>query len=119
MILAKVALSGLRKVPAGGIVLTGGTANLKGLPEIVADYGKCTVRVGSPAATLGLPPELARSSFATGVGLILWSIQHKHPGGVAMSVTVNAGVMERLKGWFGRFASRKTSPPQGAAGVRA
>lgn len=119
MILAKVAESGLRKVPPGGIVLTGGTAELGGLAEIVADYGKCTVRVGSPSANLGLPAELERSTFATGVGLILWSIQHKHPGGVALSVTVSDSVLGRLKGWLGKFASRGPVTPSGATGVRA
>ena len=119
MVLARVAQSGLRKVPTGGIVLTGGTANLPGLAEIVADYGKCHVRVGSPIATLGLPPELAQSTFATGVGLILWSIQHRHPGAVAMSVTVNEGVLVRLKGWLGRVAARRAAPTHGATGVRA
>jgi cell division protein FtsA len=119
MILGKVAESGLKKVPPGGIVLTGGTANLTGLTEIAADYGKCAVRVGSPSASLGLPAELERSAFATGVGLILWSIQHKHPGGVALTVTVNDGVLSKLKGWFGKFASRTPVPPSGATGVRA
>lgn len=110
MILARVAESGLRKVPAGGIVLTGGTANLDGLADIVGDYGKCTVRVGSPAASLGLPAQLEQSTWATSVGLILWTIQHQHPGGVALSVTMNDSVLQRLKGWFGRFAPRKAEP---------
>jgi cell division protein FtsA len=107
MVLHKVGQSGLTKVPPGGIVLTGGCANLPGLAEIAADYGKCRIRVGTPSATLGLPPELEQSSFSTAVGLLLWAIQHQHPGAVAESVTLNANVLGRLKGWFSRLAPHR------------
>jgi cell division protein FtsA len=109
MVLHKVSISGLSKVPPGGIVLTGGCANLPGLAEIVADYGKCAVRVGTPSATLGLPPELEQSSFSTAVGLLLWAIQHRHPGAVAESVTLDANVLDRLKGWFSRLTPRRVT----------
>jgi cell division protein FtsA len=106
MVLHKVNQAGFSKVPPGGIVLTGGCANLDGLAEIFADYGKCAVRIGSPSSTLGLPPELEHSSFSTAVGLLLWAIQHRHPGAVAESVTLDANVLNRLKGWFSRFTPR-------------
>jgi cell division protein FtsA len=112
MVLHKVMQSGLTRVPPGGIVLTGGCANLPGLAEIVADYGKCTVRVGTPQRTLGLPPELEHSSYSTAVGLLLWAIQHRHPGAVAESVTLNANVLDQLKGWFTRFTPRRVTPPR-------
>lgn len=119
MVLQKVSQSGLSKVPPGGIVLTGGCANLPGLAEITADYGKCAVRVGSPSTTLGLPPELEHSSFATAVGLLLWAIQHRHPGAVAESVTLNANVVSRLRGWFSRFTSRRSTSVAPVTGVHA
>ena len=103
MILHKASQAGLVKVPLGGVVLTGGSANLAGLAEIVADYGKCEVRIGSPVASLGLPAELEQSSFATGVGLLRWAIQHRHPGAIAASVSVNQSALGKLKGWFSRF----------------
>jgi cell division protein FtsA len=112
MVLHKVSQSGLTKVPPGGIVLTGGCANLPGLAEIAADYGKCAVRIGAPSATLGLPSELEHSSFSTAVGLLLWAIQHRHPGAVAESVTLDANVLHRLKGWFSRLTPRRVTPPR-------
>lgn len=112
MVLHKVSLSGLTKVPPGGIVLTGGCANLPGLAEIAADYGKCAVRIGAPSATLGLPPELEHSSFSTAVGLLLWAIQHRHPGAVAESITLDANVVDRLKGWFSRLTPHRVTPPR-------
>jgi cell division protein FtsA len=112
MVLHKVRQSGLTKVPPGGIVLTGGCANLPGLVEIVADYGKCAVRIGTPSGTLGLPPELEHSSFSTAVGLLLWAIQHRHPGAVAESVTLDTNVLDRFKGWFSRLTPRRVTPPR-------
>lgn len=107
MVIYKISQSGLTKVPPGGIVLTGGCANLHGLAEIAAEYGKCLVRVGTPSGVLGLPSELEQSSFSTAVGLLLWAIQHRHPGAVAESVTLNANVLSRLSGWFSRFTPRR------------
>jgi cell division protein FtsA len=112
MVLHKVMQSGLTRVPPGGIVLTGGCANLPGLSQIVADYGKCAVRVGRPLGALGLPTELEDSSYSTAVGLLIWAIQHRHPGAVAKSVTINTNVLDRLKGWFTRFTPRRVTPPR-------
>jgi cell division protein FtsA len=109
MILYKASQAGLTKVPPGGIVLTGGCANLAGLAEIVADYGKCQVRIGSPAASLGLPLELEHSSFSTGVGLLLWAIQHRHPGAIASSIEINESVFGKLRGWFSKLTPRSAA----------
>jgi cell division protein FtsA len=110
MVLHKVGQAGLTRVPPGGIVLTGGCANLPGLAEIAADYGKCEVRVGTPPPTLGLPPELEQSSFSTAVGLLLWAIQHRHPGAIATSVTLNTGTLDKIRGWMSKLASRRVLP---------
>jgi cell division protein FtsA len=118
MVLHKVIQSGLTRVPPGGIVLTGGCANLPGLAEIAADYGKCEVRVGRPLETLGIPSELEHSSYSTAVGLLIWAIQHRGPGAIAKSVTLNTNVLGRLKGWFIRFTSRRATPPR-VVGIRA
>jgi cell division protein FtsA len=118
MVLHKVIQSGLTRVPPGGIVLTGGCANLPGLAEIAADYGKCEVRVGRPLETLGIPSELEHSSYSTAVGLLIWAIQHRDPGAIAKSVTLNTNVLGRLKGWFIRFTSRRATPPR-VVGIRA
>ena len=109
LVLHRVAETGLTRIPPGGLVLTGGCANLPGLAEIAADYGKCNVRIGSPSSALGLPPELERSSFATGVGLLLWGIQRRHAGAVLPDVSINEPVLERLKGWLSRLAPKRTT----------
>jgi cell division protein FtsA len=104
LILHKVADSGLDRVPLGGIVLTGGSANLPGLAEIVAEYGDCRVRVGRPSPALGLPEELQRAAFSTAVGLVLWGVGHRHAGGIAPEVQLSPSVMGWLRGWFSKLS---------------
>src|SRR5690606_5399074 len=96
LVLTKLKDAGMSRVPPGGIVITGGCANLPGLAEIVADYGKCKARVGSPTEGLGLPPELEQPSFSTAVGLLLWAAHYRHIGAYAPDVTVATPVMERM-----------------------
>lgn len=110
LVLQKVALSGLRRVPPAGIVLTGGSADLHGLADVAAEYGSCMVRVGSPISALGLPEELEHSSFSTAVGLLLWAIQQRHAGAVSPDVALNPSVAMRLRGWLGRLTRTGGSP---------
>ena len=107
LVLTKVRDSGLTRVPPGGIVLTGGSANLPGLAEIAADYGSCKVRVASPTDGLGLPAELQQPSFSTAVGLLLWATHYRHAGAMAPEVTVAEPVMERVRGWLSKLAFRR------------
>ena len=113
MVLAKVDEAGFKRVPMGGIVFTGGCSNLHGLVEVAQDYGRCPVRLGAPSTTLGIPPELEDSKFATGVGLLLWGIRRRHAGAVALDVTVSPSVQQRLRNWMARLMFR------GAAEARA
>ncbi|MDE2766257.1 MAG: cell division protein FtsA [Chloroflexota bacterium] len=106
MVLAKVNEAGFKRMPMGGIVFTGGCSNLHGLVEVAQDYGKCPVRLGAPSANLGIPAELEDSKFATGVGLLLWGIRHRHAGAVARDVTVSPLVQQRLRTWMARLMFR-------------
>ena len=115
LVLHKVGASGLTQVPPGGIVLTGGCANLAGLAEVVADYGKCPVRIASPSSALGLPEELEHASYSTVVGLLLWAVQHRHAGATVFDVTVAEPAMARLRGWLSRLSPRRASPKPGGA----
>ena len=60
---------------AAGIVLTGGTANLKGIVELSEDITKLPVRVGKPTGISGLVNMVDDPKFATGVGLVMYGLQ--------------------------------------------
>ncbi len=95
--------AGLDRMPPAGLVITGGTANLAGLVELAQDYAGCPVRRGHPSPALGLPQEMEDSSFATSVGLLLWSINNRHPRPITNKVVFSVPVAQRLKNWFSRL----------------
>jgi cell division protein FtsA len=61
-----------KKPLGGGVVLTGGGANLPGVEELAADVFGMPVRIGSPLPLLGgLMDECRNPLYATAVGLVL------------------------------------------------
>ena len=77
MIVLKVRQSGLREFPAGGIVLTGGGAEMTGLRELVQKTLGGQVRIAYPDGIAGLPAQLRKPAFSASVGLLLWGIKHQ------------------------------------------
>ena len=109
LMMQRLASNGVVRIPSGGIVLTGGSAALPGLAEIVADYGKCQVRIGVPSGVWGLPEEYANATYSTSVGLLLWAIRQNTA--VAERSAPRAAAAPRSGGWFSRLMGRQ---PAGA-----
>jgi len=63
-------------IPAG-LVLTGGTANLRGITELTHEITHLPVRVGIPADLLGVSEYLRDPAYATSVGLLLWTMKNQ------------------------------------------
>ena len=76
-ILLKVRQSGLRQIPDGGLVITGGCAELPGIRELALKTLGGPVRIGYPRGISGLPTNLKKPAFSTAVGLLLWGIKHQ------------------------------------------
>ena len=76
-ILLKVRQSGLRQMPDGGLVITGGCSELAGLQELTLATLGGPVRIGHPRGISGLPTNLRKPAFSTAVGLLLWGIKHQ------------------------------------------
>lgn len=72
MIAQEVERSGLRSLLAAGVVLTGGTASLRGLRDLAEEKLAFPVRVGTPRRLHGLVEALSSPAYATSVGLLLW-----------------------------------------------
>lgn len=68
--------AGLRQLPPGGLVLTGGTAELPGLKELAARATGVPVRIAYPGGIMGLPSQLKKPAFSTAVGTLIWGIKH-------------------------------------------
>ncbi|MFW5796356.1 MAG: hypothetical protein ACOCV0_04065, partial [Alkalispirochaeta sp.] len=58
---------------AGGLVLTGGGANLPGVVELGQDMFNLGARIGQPGRHGGLADTYQSPEFATAVGLVLYN----------------------------------------------
>jgi cell division protein FtsA len=62
----------------GGIVLTGGCANIPGIVEVTQRITRLPARIGVPSTLSGVSIEaLNNPAYATSVGLITWSMKNK------------------------------------------
>ena len=75
--LLRVRQSGLREFPSGGLVISGGCAELPGIRELAQETLGGSVRVAYPSGIAGLPSQLRKPGFSTVVGLLLWGIKHQ------------------------------------------
>lgn len=74
--IAEMRSAGMNDWPIGGLVLTGGGAEMTGLPSLAARIVGEPVRVGYPYGIYGLPDLLRKPKFSAAVGLLLWGIKH-------------------------------------------
>ena len=92
----------LSDLMAAGIVLTGGTAGLKGIVELSEDITKLPVRVGKPTGISGLVNMVDDPKFATGVGLVMYGMQQdtaeaRFHGDES---SIFDKILERMKQWL-------------------
>lgn len=66
----QVSETGVKNALGAGVVLTGGTAMLRGIRELAEQIFDLPVRVGRPLAVDGLSEVVHHPRFATGVGLL-------------------------------------------------
>lgn len=96
--------SGYENLIPSGVVLTGGTACLEGLPELVEQIFNLPVRRGYPAGIGGLLDVVNNPMYATGVGLVLYGRRHRSEGRFKSSDRNLFGrVALRMKRWFSEF----------------
>ncbi|MCE2463700.1 MAG: cell division protein FtsA [Dehalococcoidia bacterium] len=69
--------AGLRQLPPGGMVITGGTAQIPGLQGMAEKMTGARVRIASPILIPGLPSELINPTYSASVGTLLWGMKHQ------------------------------------------
>ena len=89
---------------ASGIILTGGSALLEGMPELAEQIFNLPVRRGTPIGIGGLVDLVNSPRYATGVGLVLYGSRNR----VQSRFKVGEGnifskVTHRMKEWIGEF----------------
>jgi cell division protein FtsA len=97
--------SGYKSVLAGGVVLTGGSAILEGIPELGEQIFNLPVRRGGPIGIGGLMDLVNSPMYATGVGLVLYGSKNDRAS-LFPPLTEHGAfdkTMRRMKHWFGEF----------------
>lgn len=77
MILNEIKKSEYEELLAGGVVLTGGGAELPGIVELGQDVLGLPVRVGTAQRVGGLVDNLSSPAYAASVGLLHWGMEHE------------------------------------------
>jgi cell division protein FtsA len=101
MIRTKVHGSGFQQRIPAGMVLTGGTALLRGMAERAHERLGIPTRIGSPENVAGLADTVNSPAYATAVGLVLYAARGRaSSSGARERNGVGAGLWERLTAWL-------------------
>ena len=104
LIARDLAKAGFRDAATAGVVVTGGTSILAGVPEVAERVFDLPVRRGIPSVGGELAEPVKLPTYATAVGLALYGLTREMAGarGTA-SDRRGIGRLRRLAGWFGDF----------------
>lgn len=81
MILNEVKKSGHDGLLPGGVVLTGGGAELPGMAEMGREIVGLNVRIGTAQGIGGVVDTISSPAYTCGVGLLKWGLTHDEEGG--------------------------------------
>ena len=95
-------LSGHEEMINSGVVITGGSAELQGIPEMAEQIFDSPARTGYPQSISGLVEVVNKPMYATAVGLVLYGAQRTQEGKKfrIRDTNIFGRVMDRMKKWF-------------------
>jgi len=86
---------------AAGLVITGGSSQLRGAAMLAEEIFRKSVRTGVPKGLHGLAETVHNPAYATGVGLIQYGMSHMDETGFNGDDTaVFRKILKLFKGWF-------------------
>jgi cell division protein FtsA len=98
----EIARAGYEGMVGAGVVITGGTSLLEGMPDAAEQVLNLPVRRGAPGGLGGLRDIVSNPIHATGVGLLLHARRHLEEMAIAglRSGRPLDKVLTRMRGWF-------------------
>jgi cell division protein FtsA len=93
----------MEELLASGVVITGGSTLLAGMPEMAEEVLGVPVRRGMPRGIGGLVDVVKSPMYATAVGLVQYGAK-QHEGSPYFKIreeNVFRKVKDRMKGWLG------------------
>ena len=105
LVLKEIRKTGFEERVASGVVITGGSSILEGIPEAAERVMELPARRGLPMNIGGLVDIVNSPMYATGVGLVLFGAQQSGTGNVRRISGGNifAKVFGRMKEWMEGF----------------
>lgn len=101
LIQAELRRSGFEDLLSSGIVLTGGSSTMQGMVELGEEIFQLPVRLGMPKYVAGLSEVIKTPRMATGVGLLLYSLEHYQNKPETQTKSTNfVDVWGKMKAWF-------------------
>lgn len=96
--------SGYEDIIASGVVITGGTTILTGMPELAEQVLNLQVRRGDPQGIGGLVENVSSPVYATGVGLVKYGSLKTGPKKFTIGQeNIFDKVVQRMKEWLNEF----------------
>ncbi len=94
----------------GGAILTGGTAQIKGIESYAKEALQLAVKIGASEGFGGVAENITKPQYATSVGLMLMDLNNQNRGGGSHSGDGGGGfsigqVTSSIKGLVGKFRS--------------
>ena len=101
----EVKRAGLLQQMAAGVVVTGGSSAMVGVPELAEQLFDLPVRLGIPAGVGGLKEVVSSPMHATGVGLVLYGAAHLHQHRFSRpsEQSLVDKIIRRMRQWFSDF----------------
>lgn len=108
MVKEEIIRSGMLKLLAGGVVLTGGSSQLAGVERLGSEMLELPVRVGTPTRIIGPSNIIKNSVYATGAGILLYARKHKALMEAVPQKQVSlVEVADRVRKWFTETVTNK------------
>jgi cell division protein FtsA len=96
----EIARAGYEGMLGAGVVITGGTSLLEGMPDAAEKVLNLPARRGLPSGVGGLRDIVGHPSYATGVGLLLHA--RRHADELETTGLRNGGTWSKVVGWTRR-----------------
>ena len=101
LVLQELRRSGMEEMIASGIVITGGSAMMRGMMELGEEIFHMPVRLGMPRYVGGLSEVVSNPRYATAVGLILMGKQQLERQITGQMESSSIGrIFDKMKSWF-------------------
>ena len=98
LVQAELRRSGYEDLIAAGMVITGGSSQIRGLTELAEEIFHMPVRMGVPLHVAGLTDVAQNPIYSTAVGLLIYGKDHQ---GKSQHLNDDgANVLAKIKNWF-------------------